>query len=93
MTEFVQAGDVRVAFERVGSGPPLVLMHGAEASRQMFASLMPSLAPHFTVIAYDQRDCGDTEAPERARSVRLQQPQRRRSVLQPWRTHLRFQAL
>lgn len=68
-TEFAQAGDVRIAFDRIGSGPPLVLMHGAEASRQMFASLMPSLAPHFTVIAYDQRDCGDTEAPERAATL------------------------
>ena len=64
MTEFVQAGDVRIAFERTGHGPALVLMHGAEASRQMFAALVPHLAPHFTVIAYDQRDCGDTEGPE-----------------------------
>jgi len=69
MTEFVQTGDVRVAFERAGSGSPLVLMHGAEASRQMFASLVPLLAPTFTVIAYDQRDCGDTEAPERAATL------------------------
>lgn len=65
MTEFVQAGEVRVAFDRAGEGPPLVLMHGAEASRRMFAALVPLLARHFTVIAYDQRDCGETQAPER----------------------------
>lgn len=65
MTEFVQAGEVRVAFDRQGRGDPLILMHGAEASRQMFAALVPHLARHFTVIAYDQRDCGDTEGPER----------------------------
>lgn len=65
MTEFIEAGDSRIAFERTGSGPPLLLMHGAEASRQMFASFAPLLAPHFTVIAYDQRDCGETESPER----------------------------
>jgi 3-oxoadipate enol-lactonase len=64
MTEFVQAGELRVAFERTGDGPPLLLMHGAEASRQMFAALTPLLAPHFTVIAYDQRDCGDTQGPD-----------------------------
>lgn len=63
-TKFLQAGDVRIAFERQGNGPPLLLMHGAEASRQMFAALVPLLAQHFTVIAYDQRDCGDTEGPE-----------------------------
>jgi len=64
VSEFVQAGEARIAFERAGEGPPLVLVHGAEASRQMFAALVPLLAPHFTVIAYDQRDCGDTEGPE-----------------------------
>ena len=61
MTDFVEAGELRIAFDREGSGPPLVLMHGAEASRQMFSALVPQLAKHFTVIAYDQRDCGETE--------------------------------
>lgn len=65
MTKFIQAGEARIAFERDGDGPPLVLMHGAEASRQMFASLVPHLARHFTVITYDQRDCGETQAPEK----------------------------
>jgi pimeloyl-ACP methyl ester carboxylesterase len=69
MTEFIQAGEVRIAFEREGDGPPLVLMHGAEASRQMFAALVPQLSRHFTVIAYDQRDCGETEGPERASTL------------------------
>nr|WP_255429550.1 alpha/beta fold hydrolase [Ramlibacter albus] len=39
------------------------MMHGAEANRQMFGALVPLLADRFTVIAYDQRDCGDTESP------------------------------
>lgn len=69
MTRFVQAGEVRIAFDREGDGPPLVLMHGAEASRQMFAALMPHLSKHFTVIASDQRDCGESEGPERASTL------------------------
>lgn len=69
MTDFIQAGEVRVAFEREGQGPALVLMHGAEASRQMFAALVPYLARHFAVLTYDQRDCGDTQAPERASTL------------------------
>lgn len=64
MTHFVQTGEVRTAFERQGAGPPLLLMHGAEASRLMFAALTPYLAQHFTVIAYDQRDCGETVGPQ-----------------------------
>ncbi len=64
MPEFVDApGGVRIAHEKTGDGPPLLLMHGAEASRQMFGAIVPLLARRFTVIAYDQRDCGDTEAP------------------------------
>jgi pimeloyl-ACP methyl ester carboxylesterase len=35
----------------------------------MFGALVPHLARHFTVIAYDQRDCGETEAPERASTL------------------------
>jgi len=27
----------------------------------MFSALVPLLAPHFSVITYDQRDCGETE--------------------------------
>lgn len=69
MTNFVQAGDVRIAFEREGDGPPLILIHGAEASRQMFSALVPQLSKHFTVIAYDQRDCGETEGPEHAATL------------------------
>lgn len=69
MTAFVQAGDLRIAFEREGAGPPLLLMHGAEASRQMFAALLPLLSRRFDVVAYDQRDCGETEGPERAATL------------------------
>ncbi|MGJ7530057.1 alpha/beta fold hydrolase [Variovorax sp. GB1P17] len=68
-THFLQVGEVRIAYDREGDGPPLVLMHGAEATRQMFATLVPHLSRHFTVIAYDQRDCGETEAPERASTL------------------------
>ena len=69
MTNFVQAGEVRIAFDREGDGPPLLLMHGAEASRQMYSALVPHLSKHFTVIAYDQRDCGETEGPDRASTL------------------------
>jgi len=69
MTAFAQHGKVRIAYEAHGSGPALLLMHGAEASRQMFASLVPRLAEHFTVIAYDQRDCGETQSPPRAATL------------------------
>jgi pimeloyl-ACP methyl ester carboxylesterase len=64
VTQFVSTAEgVRTACEITGQGAPLLLMHGAEASLRMFDALVPLLAPHFTVIAYDQRDCGSTESP------------------------------
>ncbi len=69
MPEFFQAGAVRTAFECRGRGPAVILMHGAEASRQMFSRLSELLEPQMTVIAYDQRDCGDTQSPEHAGSL------------------------
>jgi 3-oxoadipate enol-lactonase len=54
---------VTLACTVTGRGPPLILMHGAEGSHRMFDALVPHLAAHFTTIAYDQRDCGDSESP------------------------------
>jgi len=65
MATRIQAGELDVAYEQRGEGPALLLMHGAEASRLMFAGLVPRLAEHFSVVTYDQRDCGDTVGPER----------------------------
>src|SRR5947209_16645115 len=62
----------KIAFERVGSGPPVILVDGAFGSREF--GPMPRLAPHlakrFTVFLYDRRGrgkSGDTlpYAPER----------------------------
>ena len=64
MTRFVSCGAARIACEVSGRGPALLLMHGAEANRHSFDALSAHLTEHFTVIAYDQRDCGETEAPE-----------------------------
>jgi pimeloyl-ACP methyl ester carboxylesterase len=59
--ERVAANGISIAFKRRGSGPPLVLMHGNEADHAMFDALAEILAGAFTVFAYDQRDCGQTE--------------------------------
>lgn len=63
MTRTLDANGLRVACSVTGEGPPLLLIHGAEGSHRMFDQIAPLLAAHFTVIAYDQRDCGDTEGP------------------------------
>jgi pimeloyl-ACP methyl ester carboxylesterase len=61
--ERLAANGISIAFKRRGSGPPLLLMHGNEADHSMFDALAEHLTAHFTVIAYDQRDCGESENP------------------------------
>lgn len=61
--ETVDANGTTISLERTGHGPPLLLMHGAEADHSMFNALVPLLADDFTVIAYDQRDSGGTRNP------------------------------
>ena len=63
MTRTLDANGLRVACSVTGEGPPLLLIHGAEGSHHMFDQIARIFAAQFTVIAYDQRDCGDTEGP------------------------------
>jgi 3-oxoadipate enol-lactonase len=39
-------------------------MHGAESDHAQYTAFVPHLAPHFTCIAYSQRDCGATRNPD-----------------------------
>ena len=60
--EFVFSNDgTRIAFEKSGAGPALVIVNGALSERSSVASWRPSLDPHFTVFAYDRRGRGDSE--------------------------------
>ncbi|MEY9178845.1 pimeloyl-ACP methyl ester carboxylesterase [Bradyrhizobium sp. USDA 326] len=61
--ERIEANGISISLKRSGEGPPLVLLHGAEADHSMFDAFAGQLEPHFTVIAYDQRDSGGTRNP------------------------------
>jgi pimeloyl-ACP methyl ester carboxylesterase len=69
--ETVLSGDgTNIAFDRVGEGPPVVVVDGALCDRAANRPTAEQLAQHFTVINYDRRgrgDSGDTApyAPER----------------------------
>jgi len=48
----------KIAYEKVGTGPVVILVLGALNSRKSGASLAKLLASRFTVISYDRRGRG-----------------------------------
>src|SRR5260370_41435663 len=52
------ADGTRIAFDRCGAGPALILVPGALRDRSATRSLAARLAPHFTVYGYDRRGRG-----------------------------------
>ena len=63
MTRHVTSADgTRIAVERAGSGPALIIVDGAGCSRLLGASLewAPLLSSQFTVYTYDRRGRGES---------------------------------
>jgi pimeloyl-ACP methyl ester carboxylesterase len=48
-------------YDDIGTGPPIVLVHGFAGDRTSFARLVPHLEQDFRVITYDQRDTGGSD--------------------------------
>jgi pimeloyl-ACP methyl ester carboxylesterase len=58
------ADGTHIAYERIGDGPPLIIVGGAWNTRRSGAELAERLAENFTVYGYDRRgrgDSGDTQ--------------------------------
>jgi pimeloyl-ACP methyl ester carboxylesterase len=74
MTRLTSKDGTPIAYERLGSGPALVLIDGALCSRAFgpMPGIAKLLAPHFTVYLYDRRgrgESGDTQPYAKAREV------------------------
>jgi pimeloyl-ACP methyl ester carboxylesterase len=61
----VRAGDVELHYVDAGEGPALLLLHGLGASAFSFRHLISHLAPHFRLLALDQKGFGFSERPEK----------------------------
>ena len=57
ITEFIP-GPVRLAVDRKGDGPLLVLLHGIGGNRTNWRDQLPVFAEHFTTVAWDARGYG-----------------------------------
>jgi pimeloyl-ACP methyl ester carboxylesterase len=58
METVVSWDGTRIAYERSGTGPPLLLVHGSLADHTRWGPILPMLEPHFTVYAMDARGRG-----------------------------------
>lgn len=61
--ETIEVTGLRIAFERAGDGPPLVLLHGLPGDSRMWRRQLDDLADEYTVIAWDAPGCGRSSAP------------------------------
>lgn len=63
MSTVISQDGTKIAFDKVGSGPALILVNGAIAYRALdptLATLADLLSPHFTVYNYDRRGRGES---------------------------------
>ncbi|MFI5766672.1 alpha/beta fold hydrolase [Streptomyces sp. NPDC051563] len=60
MRKVVSRDGTTIAYEKSGEGPPLVLLNGAFRDHTIFTELVPGLARHCTVYAYDRRGRGQS---------------------------------
>src|SRR5512142_39965 len=60
MRTVTSADGPRLAFDRLGSGPPLIMVVGAFNTRSTTEPLARALEDAFTVLNYDRRGRGDS---------------------------------
>jgi pimeloyl-ACP methyl ester carboxylesterase len=64
--QYVDLGGVKVRCIKTGAGPNLVLLHTLRTQLDIFEKMVPELANHFTVYAYDYPGHGWSDIPKAA---------------------------
>ncbi|HET9348154.1 MAG TPA: alpha/beta hydrolase [Arthrobacter sp.] len=62
--ETVEVDGLRIAYQRAGQGPPLVLFHGAGEDSRIWRPQLEGLSDEFTVYAWDAPGCGPSDDPD-----------------------------
>lgn len=60
MNQFTSRDGTKIAYERSGNGPSLVLVHGTATDHSYWAPIVAGLERHFTVYAVDRRGRGQS---------------------------------
>lgn len=65
--QFFVSDGTRIRYMDIGSGAPVVLIHGFSVNAEMnWGMIIPQLSPEFRVIAFDHRGHGKSEKPHGA---------------------------
>src|SRR5206468_6882277 len=69
--EYADVNGVHLYFETIGTGRPLILLHGGLGSGEMFEPILPTLSRHHRVIVVDLQGHGRTADIDRPIDIRL----------------------
>jgi pimeloyl-ACP methyl ester carboxylesterase len=69
--EYAEANGINLYFETLGTGRPMILLHGGLGSGEMFGPNLPTLAERHQVIAVDLQGHGRTADIDRPIDIRL----------------------
>jgi pimeloyl-ACP methyl ester carboxylesterase len=61
--EQIAIAGLRIAYERAGEGPSLVLLHGGLSDSREWRRQLDALSDEFTVVAWDAPGCGQSSDP------------------------------
>ncbi|MGB9182608.1 MAG: alpha/beta hydrolase [Solirubrobacteraceae bacterium] len=74
-----------IRWTRVGTGPPIVLVHGTPYSSRIFSGIVPALAVHREVFLFDHLGYGQSERREGQDLSIAAQARRFAALLEHWR--------
>jgi pimeloyl-ACP methyl ester carboxylesterase len=61
---YFQSGNIKIFYEEVGKGIPIVFMHGFSLNNTMWECQVSQYSKKYRVITYDARGHGNSESPE-----------------------------
>ena len=62
-TKYVTVEGHQIAYEEMGEGTPLLLIHGIPTNRSLWRNVMPELSSQYRVITPDLLNYGESDMP------------------------------
>ena len=73
-TQYVTVEGHQIAYQEMGEGTPLLLIHGIPTNKYLWRNVMPKLAAKHRVIAPDLLNFGESDMPSDTATVLSCQP-------------------